>query len=126
MWSRCSPRIPPRRCGARSGGGNQGEAIEEATAPVVSKVDQRRLAAEKREALKPLKRKITNLEVQMSRLQATIKDLDEKLADPALYTRDPAKAADLGRQKSSAEKTLEKCEADWLEFTEEHDSAMAD
>ncbi|WP_416355401.1 ABC-F family ATP-binding cassette domain-containing protein [Aureimonas phyllosphaerae] len=112
--------------GARSGGGNQGEAIEEATAPVVSKVDQRRLAAEKREALKPLKKKITNLEVQMSRLQATIKDLDEKLADPALYTRDPAKAADLGRQKSSAEKTLERCEAEWLEFTEEHDSAMAD
>ncbi|MBB3935142.1 ABC-F family ATP-binding cassette domain-containing protein [Aureimonas phyllosphaerae] len=112
--------------GARSGGGNQGEAIEEATVPVVSKVDQRRLAAEKREALKPLKKKITNLEVQMSRLQATIKDLDEKLADPALYTRDPAKAADLGRQKSSAEKTLERCEAEWLEFTEEHDSAMAD
>ncbi|KQQ91280.1 ABC-F family ATP-binding cassette domain-containing protein [Aureimonas sp. Leaf324] len=112
--------------GARSGGGNQGEAIEDAPALVVSKVDQRRLAAEKREALKPLKKKITNLEVQMSRLQATIKDLDEKLADPALYTRDPAKAADLGRQKSSAEKTLEKCEADWLEFTEEHDSAMAD
>ncbi|WP_294641740.1 ABC-F family ATP-binding cassette domain-containing protein [uncultured Aureimonas sp.] len=112
--------------GARSGGGNQGEAIEEAPAPVVSKVDQRRLAAEKREALKPLKKKITNLEVQMSRLQATIKDLDEKLADPALYTRDPTKAADLGRQKSSAEKTLERCEAEWLEFTEEHDSAMAD
>ncbi len=60
--------------GARSGGGNQGEAIEEIAAPVVSKVDQRRLAAEKREALKPLKKKIiTNLEVQMSRLQATIK-----------------------------------------------------
>lgn len=111
--------------GARSGGGNQGEVIEEVLTPIVSKVDQRRLAAEKREALKPLKKKITNLEVQMSRLQATIKDLDEKLADPALYTRDPAKAADLGRQKSSAEKTLEKCEADWLEFTEEHDSAMA-
>ncbi|WP_061932754.1 ABC-F family ATP-binding cassette domain-containing protein [Aureimonas sp. AU22] len=112
--------------GARAGGGNQGELVNEVPVQAVSKVDQRRLAAEKRDALKPLKKKISALEIQMSRLQATIKDLDEKLADPALYTKDPGKAAEFGRQKSAAEKTLEKCEAEWLQFTEEHDAAMAD
>ncbi|WP_182085703.1 ABC-F family ATP-binding cassette domain-containing protein [Aureimonas sp. ME7] len=113
--------------GARSGGGNQGELIDDTPAPAaVSKVDQRRLAAEKREALKPLKKKISALEIQMQRLQATIADLDAKLGDPALYTKDPAAAADFGKRKSTAEKTLEKAEAEWLDLTEQHDLAMAD
>jgi len=113
--------------GARTAGGNQGEPVAVVDAPAaVSKVDQRRAAAEKREALKPLKKKITALETQMSRLQQTIADLDGKLADPALYTKDPAKAADLAKQKANAERTLEKCEGEWLEFSAEHDAAMAD
>ncbi|WP_427022993.1 ABC-F family ATP-binding cassette domain-containing protein [Aureimonas ureilytica] len=111
--------------GARSGGGNQGESVAVVEAPTLSKVDQRRAAAERREALKALKKKISALEIQMGRLQETIADLDRKLADPALYTKDPAKAADLGKQKANAERTLQKCEGEWLELSEEHDAAMA-
>ena len=112
--------------GARSGAGNQGEAVEVfSAAPQVSKIDQRRQAAERREALKPLKKKISGLEIQISRLQKTIADFDEKLADPALYTREPAKATDLSKQKANAQKTLEKAEGEWLDLTQEHDSAMA-
>ncbi|MEX6505533.1 ABC-F family ATP-binding cassette domain-containing protein [Jiella sp. M17.18] len=113
--------------GNRSGGAAPGstEAADEPQ-PQVSKVDQRRIAAEKREALKPLKKKISQLEIQISRLQKTIGDFDEKLADPALYTREPAKAADLNKQRADAAKTLAACEEEWLALTEEHDAAMAD
>ena len=110
--------------GARAGAGNQGTTYE-APPPQVSKVDQRRQAAERREALKPLRTKISTLEIQMSRLQKTIADLDEKLADPALYTKEPAKAAQLSKQKADAEKTLAKAEGEWLAFSEEHEAAMA-
>jgi len=95
------------------------------TAPTLSKVDQRRVAAERREALKPLKKKISTLEIQISRLQKTIADFDEKLGDPLLYTKEPAKAADLSKQKASAEKTMAKAEGEWLDLTAEHDAAMA-
>ncbi|MBB3949484.1 ABC-F family ATP-binding cassette domain-containing protein [Aureimonas jatrophae] len=111
--------------GARAGGGNQGEAVEVVAAPIVSKQDQRRLAAERRETLKPLRQKISGLEIQLTRLQKTISELDTKLADPALYTKDTSKAADLAKQKSNAERTLEKVEGEWLELTTEHDAAMA-
>ncbi|MCB8836003.1 ABC-F family ATP-binding cassette domain-containing protein [Aurantimonas sp. VKM B-3413] len=113
--------------GARSGGAAPGssEAAEAEPQPQISKVDQRRQAAERRETLKPLKKKISQLEIQISRLQKTIEGLDEKLADPALYTRDPAKAADLNKQRTDAAKTLASCEEDWLALTEEHDAAMA-
>jgi ATP-binding cassette, subfamily F, member 3 len=103
--------------------GSAGEATP-APAPV-SKVDQRRQAAERREALKPLRKKISQLEIQISRLQKTIEAFDEKLGDPALYTSDPAKASELNKQRAAAAKTLAACEEDWLGLTEEHDSAMA-
>ncbi len=109
-----------------SGAPAMGSAGEAAPAPApVSKVDQRRQAAERREALKPLRKKISQLEIQISRLQKTIEAFDEKLGDPALYTSDPAKASELNKQRAAAAKTLAACEEDWLGLTEEHDSAMA-
>ncbi|EAS50184.1 ABC transporter [Aurantimonas manganoxydans SI85-9A1] len=114
--------------GATKGSGAPpvGSAGEVAPAPApVSKVDQRRQAAERREALKPLRKKISQLEIQISRLQKTIEAFDEKLGDPALYTSDPAKASELNKQRAAAAKTLAACEEDWLGLTEEHDSAMA-
>ena len=80
---------------------------------------------ERREALKPLKKKISQLEIQISRLQKTIADYDEKLADPALYAKDPARATSLNKQRADAAKTLASCEEDWLGLTEEHAAAMA-
>lgn len=99
--------------------------LASAPAPQVSKIDQRRIAAERREQLKPLKAKISQLDIQISRLQKTIEGLDETLGDAALYTRDPARAAALNKQRSDAAKTLASCEENWLALTEEHDAAMA-
>ena len=112
------------RTGGAAGAGAGTEPVEVVEAQV-SKVDQRRLAAERREALKPLKKKISQLDIQISRLQKTIADFDEKLADPALYTKEPAKASALSKQRADAARTLASCEEDWLALTEEHDAAMA-
>ena len=62
----------------------------------------------------------------MTRLQKTIGDLDAQLADPALYAKEPAKAAELAKQKALAERTLTKAEGEWLAMSEEYDAAMAD
>ena len=118
--------------GAKAGGppvGSDHEAGGSAPAaaplPQVSKVDQRRQAAERRETLKPLKGKITQLEIQIKRLQKTLSDLEVQLADPALYASEASKATRLNKQRSDVAKTLERCEEDWLALTEEHDAAMA-
>jgi len=111
--------------GARPGGGNTGEQVSVVEAAPLSKVDQRRQAAERREALKPLRKKISDLEIQISRLQKTVADLDGKLGDPALYAKEPAKATELAKQKASAERTLEKCEGEWLVLSDQHETAMA-
>ncbi|MCM2502975.1 ABC-F family ATP-binding cassette domain-containing protein [Aureimonas altamirensis] len=112
--------------GRRSGSGQAASEEDAPAVPQVSKAEQRKNAAERREALKPLRKQISALEIQMTRLQKTIGDLDGQLADPALYAKEPAKAAELAKQKSLAEKTLTKAEGEWLALSEEHDAAMAD
>ena len=59
-----------------------------------SRTDQRRAAAERREELKPLKRRIDAAEQSVGRLSAEIATIDTQLAGD-LFARDPAKAAAL-------------------------------
>jgi ATP-binding cassette subfamily F protein 3 len=107
---------------AHRGGDGKGAADESKT----TKVDQRRDAAAKRETLAPLRREIKALEAKMQKLQTAIGDLDEKLADVALYTRDPAKASDYAKKRADAVKSLGAIEEEWLARSEEHDGAMAE
>jgi ATP-binding cassette subfamily F protein 3 len=107
---------------ARRGGDGKDAAEENKT----TKVDQRRDAAAKRETLAPLRREIKALEAKMAKLQTAIGDLDEKLADVALYTRDPSKASDYAKKRADAVKSLGAIEEEWLARSEEHDGAMAD
>ena len=60
----------------------------------VSRTDQRRAAAEKREELKPLKRRIDAAEKAVAKLTAEIATIDAQLASD-LFARDPAKATAL-------------------------------
>jgi ATP-binding cassette subfamily F protein 3 len=87
--------------------------------------DRRREAAEKRKALQPLKKKVTAAESAIEKLTAAIARIDEALADPALYERDPAKAASLNKDRSDAEKALGKAEEDWLLLSAEYEDASS-
>ncbi|MDI6835971.1 MAG: ABC-F family ATP-binding cassette domain-containing protein, partial [Rhizobiaceae bacterium] len=68
----------------------------------VNKADQRKAAADKRASLAPLRKKINEIESLTKKLETLIQALDAELADPALYEKNPAKAADKAKQRGEA------------------------
>ncbi len=92
----------------------------------VNKADQRKQAAEKRAAFAPLKKKINELESLTGKLEKLIQALDAELADPALYEKNPAKAAAKAKERADAAAKLNAAEEEWLELSAEYEAAMAD
>lgn len=90
-----------------------------------SKSDQRKANAEKRASLAPLKKKITEAEAMTAKLEKLIQALDKELADPALYEKSPAKAAEKAKQRSDAAAKLGECEELWLELSAQYEEAMS-
>ncbi|MCA1969186.1 MAG: ABC-F family ATP-binding cassette domain-containing protein [Rhizobium sp.] len=91
----------------------------------VNKADQRKLAAERRASLAPLKKKINEIESLTKKLETLIQALDAELADPVLYEKNPSKAADKARQRGEAAAKLLAAEEQWLELSAEYEEAMA-
>jgi ATP-binding cassette subfamily F protein 3 len=96
---------------------------EEAPAPKISKEDARREAAERRKQLKPLKDKVDAAEHQIADLTAELAKLDRALADPLLFTKDPAKARAVSKKRADAAKSLAAAETRWLAINEEYEAA---
>ena len=71
--------------------------------------------AAKREA----KKKLDQLEEQMNKLQGLLARIDEALAAPDAFTKDPAKASQLAGQRAEVERTLARIEEEWLTLSEE-------
>lgn len=90
-----------------------------------SKADQRKLNADKRASLAPLKKKINEIESLTGKLEKLIQALDAELADPALYEKAPARAAEKARQRGEAAAKLTAAEEQWLELSAEYEGAMA-
>src|SRR5690606_26752009 len=90
-----------------------------------SKADQRKASADKRAALAPLRKKINEIETLTAKLEKLIQTLDAELADPQLYEKTPAKAADKARQRGEAAANLSAAEERWLELSAEYEDAMA-
>src|SRR2546421_511257 len=89
-----------------------------------SRTDQRRAAAEKREELKPLKRRIDAAETAVAKLTADIAMIDAQLASD-LFARDPAKATALSKTRAEAAAALARAEEDWLAASAAYEEAMA-
>ncbi|PZU87950.1 MAG: glycosyl transferase family 1 [Shinella sp.] len=99
---------------------------EKADAAVqVNKADQRKAAADKRASLAPLKKKINEIESLTKKLETLIQALDAELADPVLYEKSPAKAAEKAKQRGEAAAKLSAAEEQWLELSAEYEDAMA-
>src|SRR5262252_5301930 len=79
-----------------------------------SRSETRRAAAEKRAELAPLKRRITAIEAEMGKLGTRIGEIDQVLADPALYERDPARVTMLAKERADASAALAAAEEQWL------------
>ncbi len=90
-----------------------------------SKADQRKLNADRRASLAPLKKKINEIESLTGKLEKLIQGLDAELADPALYEKAPAKAAEKAKQRGEAAAKLAAAEEQWLELSAEYEEAMA-
>ncbi|TYC66814.1 ABC-F family ATP-binding cassette domain-containing protein [Stappia sp. BW2] len=105
------------------------EAVQKARDKAAAEADKanaqekRRDAAVKRGLLKPLKQKIDAAEKEMKRLQDKIGKLDDALADPEFFTKDPERAAKFAKERAFCEKKLIKTEEDWLELSAEFEEA---
>ncbi len=97
------------------------EVIEDAT----SKADQRKANAEKRATLAPLRKKINDLESLTAKLEKQIQALDAELADPVLYEKFPAKAAEKVKQRGETAAKLGTAEEHWLDLSAQYEEAMA-
>jgi len=85
--------------------------------------EKRRDAAQKRSQLKPLKQKIDAAEKEMTRLQEKIGRLDEALADPDFFAKEPDRATKFAKERAFCEKKLVKTEEEWLELSAEYEEA---
>ncbi len=107
--------VAPRSAGAAKANGLARLSPQEA----------RRLAAEARAALAPLKRKVTAAEAEIEGLTRQIAAIDASLADGALYTRDAARAQALARERGALERAREAAEEAWLAASEAYEAAQA-
>ena len=66
----------------------------------------------------PLKRKLTAAEETLARVTKALSEIDEKLADPELYVKDPKQIAELGRKREQAKAKVDEAEAAWMAAAE--------
>jgi ATP-binding cassette subfamily F protein 3 len=64
------------------------------------------------------RRRVEATEAAMERAAARLAELDAALADPATFSGDPRRAAELGKARSEAQAALDAAESAWLEAVE--------
>jgi len=74
--------------------------------------------AEKRPSAYTLKQRLVAAEVALETAQRALAKVEAALAEPTLYTRDPAKAAALAKQRAAASAAVIHAEEDWLAASE--------
>jgi ATP-binding cassette subfamily F protein 3 len=89
----------------------------------ISPQEARRQAAEFRAQLAPLKKSVTKAEAEIEKLGKRIATIETELADAALYTKQPAKAQALAKERADLMRAKEDAEARWLEASEAYEQA---
>jgi ATP-binding cassette subfamily F protein 3 len=82
---------------------------------------KRQAKAERRESLAPMKRNIARLEAEIERLRGGVEQIDQALAKPELYERDPEQATALNIKRTRAMKRIEEIEDMWLQAQEDYE-----
>jgi ATP-binding cassette subfamily F protein 3 len=91
-----------------------------------AKADQRREAANRRQALKPLKDTMERCEREVTLLHREIESIDAQLAAPKLFDKDPAKGEALSKRRAEAARALGTAEARWIEAAERYEAARGE
>ncbi len=76
--------------------------------------DVRRAAAEKRAQTAPLRQRVAKAETEIAQLTRQLRKLDTTLADGDLFTRDPARAAELSKTRANVVAAIAAAEEEWL------------
>ncbi|MFN7418862.1 MAG: ABC-F family ATP-binding cassette domain-containing protein [Alphaproteobacteria bacterium] len=71
------------------------------------------------------RRRVEATEAVMEKAAARLAEIDAALADPATFSGDPRRAAELGRARTEAQATLDAAERDWLEAVEAFEALKA-
>jgi ATP-binding cassette subfamily F protein 3 len=104
---------------------DKGRSTSTSAQSSASRTDQRRASAERRAGLAPLKKTMDKAEKRVGELQGKLAVLDRALADPALYTSEPAKAQSIAVDRGKLLRDLEVAEQAWLEASEAYEAATA-
>ncbi|MBC7908031.1 MAG: ABC-F family ATP-binding cassette domain-containing protein [Rhodospirillaceae bacterium] len=106
---------------ARRGGGKGGDKVEKGPR---SKED-RKAAAANRAQLAPLRKKVSDAEKALERLQMTKSMVDARLADPKLYQEPADKVTALQKERGDVDKAIAEMEAIWMGANDELEQAQA-
>ncbi|MBN9070660.1 MAG: ABC-F family ATP-binding cassette domain-containing protein, partial [Rhizobiales bacterium] len=106
--------------------GNVDDRRERREADKASKADRRREAAQRRAALEPLAKQIKATEALIERLRKRLDGIEDQLADPTLYERDPKAVTQLSKERADLAGQLALHEETWLSLSSEYEEAMAD
>ncbi|BBD37096.1 glycosyl transferase family 1 [Aminobacter sp. Y103A] len=106
--------------------GVSGDRRKEREADKASKADKRREAAARRAALEPLAKEIRATEALMDRIRKRIDGIEDQLADPRLYEKDPTTATQLAKERSQLSAQLETNEEKWLSMSAEYEEGVAE
>jgi ATP-binding cassette subfamily F protein 3 len=115
-----------RRCESAAGGGMPADA-QKAEHTATARKDRKRLQAEQRKRLQPLRRQLLKFEQKMEELHTRQQQLNQLLTDPELY--DSEKKSNLKRilkDKGDVERDLNDCEQRWLKMSEQLEAAEND
>lgn len=92
----------------------------------VVRKDQKRLEADLRNLLRPVKQKIDKLEQQQEKLTKELSAIEEKMADPDIYdAKRKAELTELLAKQASASANLASIEEDWFMAQEELEQKTA-
>jgi ATP-binding cassette subfamily F protein 3 len=97
--------------------------------PAVDRKEERRLAAQRRQAmaalLKPIDQEIQRTEQALAKLEQTLASIESELANPLLY-RDGQRVTELSRERSALVRERDALENRWLASSEQRDRILAE
>lgn len=99
---------------------------ERREADKASKAERRRDAAQRRQALEPVAKQIRATEALMDRIRKRIDGIEDQLADPRLYEKDPSAATQLAKERSDLSNALAGHEETWLTLSAEYEEGIAE
>ncbi len=102
------------------GGGDSNQAA-------ASRKETRRLQAQQRKRLQPLRKKVIETETELDRLHSLQRELEHELASPGLYMEEnKARLKAMLLEKADVDSRCEVMESDWLEASEQLEVMQAE